>query len=136
MKKLFIFSASFLACVPAVAQANANSELRINLTANVDVFCHIYPPADDEVHVQDGHAVIGQVREICNTPNGYDVTTSFTNLTSGELDVGDGAYRISDGFATRTTSRPSAQTLTWQIAGAQVAQADLPVLMRVVISPR
>jgi len=136
MKKLFILSGTFLALAPATAPANANADLMINLSANVDIFCHIYPPADSEVHVQDGRATIGQVREICNTPNGYDVATSFTNLSSGELDVGGGAYSISNGFSTRTSLAPAAQTLTWQLANVTLAQAEAPVVMRVVITPR
>ncbi len=136
MKKLFALSASILALAPAIAPANANADLMINLSANVGAFCHIYPPADGEVHVQDGQATIGQVREICNTPNGYNVTTSFTNLFAGELDVGGGAYSISNGLSTRTSLVPAAQTLMWQLSSVKLAQAEAPVVMRVVITPR
>jgi hypothetical protein len=136
MIKGFTFFAALLIFGFDSVPASANADLEINISATVDVFCHIYPPADDEVSVQSGQATIGQVREICNTPNGYDVTTSFTNLSTGELDVGGSAYSIANGLSTRTSLVPAAQTLTWQLADVQLAQADLPVLMRVVITPR
>ncbi len=136
MKKLLIFSAPFVALGFAITPANANANLTINLSANVDVFCHIYPPADDQVRVQNGLATIGQVREICNTPNGYDVTASFTNLSAGELDVGGGAYSIANGLSRRTSVGPAAQTMMWQLANVELAQAEAPVIMRVVITPR
>lgn len=123
-----------LAALPA--NAHADSGLTVRLTAHVSPFCRIYPPADDEIELRNGSAIIGDVREICNTPSGYDVSATFSNLASGTLDVGGLDYMLVNGVVSRSSNEPAVRTMAWSLSDAQLAQTTLPVVMQVTISPR
>lgn len=126
--------APFLLLLPMTA--HAESSVDVLLSAHVDAFCHIYPPASSAITVINGSAVIGQVREICNTPSGYDVATGFTNLSAGKLSVGANSYQIDNGFALRSSTVPAAMTSTWTLNDAQLVEQDQQVLVQITITPR
>ncbi|MDQ2878621.1 MAG: hypothetical protein M3R41_06060 [Pseudomonadota bacterium] len=123
-----------LAAMPGAAYAD--SSMSIQLVAHVDVFCHIYPPVNDVIDVKNGFATIGQVREVCNTPSGYDVSTSFSNVTVGNLNVDGKAYTLTNGSAMRSSDEPAVRTMAWTLSNAQLNEQSAPVVMQVTISPR
>ena len=134
MKTLICCAFAATALMPAVA--HAASSVDVSLTAHVDPFCRISVPDNGIINVENGSAMIGQVNEICNTPDGYDVLTHFTNLTAGQLTVGGNDYALRDGFALRSSTVPAVRSMTWSLNDAQLASNDAPVIMQVVITPR
>ena len=120
----------------APSAAGAASELRFTLVAQVPVFCRI-SATEMPITLTDGKADIGPVHEICNTQHGYDVTARFSNVDRGVLDVAGTRYRIDQsGVATRGSDHADVRTSAWRVAEAHVVTPELPVIMRVTISPR
>ncbi len=120
----------------APVEAVADSELRFTITAQIPVFCRI-SATEMPITLSDGKADIGPVHEICNTQNGYDVTARFSNVDRGVLDVAGMRYRIDQsGVATRGSDHADVRTSAWRVADAHVVTPELPVIMRVTISPR
>jgi hypothetical protein len=121
--------------MPGVALADAT--LRLSIVANVDVFCRVTQSDENVIEVHDGAASLGAVKEICNTPSGYVVTTQLSNITAGVLDVAGQSIPIdSSGMAVRTSTEPDMRTMTWRLADATLDRPDGPVFMRVTIAPR
>lgn len=117
--------------------AGANSSVVFQITAHVDTFCRISTPAELPITVVNGAAQIGLVHEICNTANGYDVSTQFSNLSGGELNVAGQNYPIdNNGTTLRSSSNPDIRDQNWQLADATLIEPNSPVVMRVTITPR
>ena len=126
-----------LLTLAAPGAALADGIAHFTLTANVPLFCRIDPPQSDVVNLANGAAALGDIHEICNSPTGYQVTTQFTNLDAGSLQVGADALTVqSDGSAVRTSDEARSQTLAWSLSNAHLIQAAQPVLVQVTIEPR
>lgn len=135
MKKLILTGLTLVGMISPVA-ANAESSLVVNIGAHVDTFCRVYPPNDDRIDVHGRTAAIGAVREICNTPNGYDVATSFSNVSTAQLLVGQSSYAVVDGTARRSSPEPRVQTAFWSLSDIALTTPEAPVVMTVTITPR
>lgn len=120
-------------CTPALA---ADDQAVLTLTAVVKPFCRISHDAEaDHALLVDGAATLGSVREVCNTPNGYQVHARFINLDSGTLMAGAEALPISADGAV-AFQFPSARSIVreWRIVDA-VQPVAANIYMRVSISP-
>jgi hypothetical protein len=123
--------------IGVLSASTASAEtLTVSITAHVPTFCHIYPPDESIIDVRQGTGTIGVVREVCNTPQGYDVSTSFTNLTRGNLVVDGSPYAVVDGVAHRSSAMAAVRTMMWSLNEAAVSDETQPVVMQVTISPR
>lgn len=118
------------------ASAASAESISISITAHVPTFCRIYVPDGQAVAVDHGFGAIGVVREICNTPQGYDVNTSFSNVVTGNLMVGGSRYAVIDGVATRSSPYAAVRALDWSLNDATLRDEAQPVIMQVTISPR
>lgn len=133
---VFIFASAALLMPIAAQAAPSSSEISISIQAHVDVFCRIGAPNDDMIQIVNGTANIGAIPEICNTPNGYQVTAHFSNLDAGVLNVAGQGYTIDNtGTSLRNVPEARAQTLSWQVAQADIVQPNAPVVLQVSISP-
>jgi hypothetical protein len=120
----------------ASLSAFASSSYEVRLVARVEPYCRINTPDQQEISLVGGYAQIGVVHEICNTPGGYDVETSFTNVSGGSLNVAGASYLIdAHGYSVRRSAYPAIRDLSWQIANANVVAAVEPIIMRVTITP-
>ena len=85
----------------------------------------------------NGAGRIGTVRELCNTPNGYTVTTQFSNLSGGVLEAaGHDVTLDNSGQAVRLNDQAALIESAWSLSDAVELEPAAPVIMRVTISPR
>lgn len=133
MRKLIpVLALALLSAGPA----SASSSYNIQLMARVEPYCRINLPDQQFINLVDGAARIGIVHETCNTPGGYVVETSFSNLSGGALNVAGQNYPIdAHGFSIRQSPYPAIRDLNWQIANAGVGTMAEPIIMRVTIAP-
>lgn len=121
--------------LPATAQAQGPRAMTIGISATVGLFCRIEQVEQPVFVLSGGRASLGPVREICNAPTGYVVTTSFTNLAAGRLLVAGSGYGIVDGQAMRAVTHADAATNDWSLDEATAADASQPVIVTITISP-
>lgn len=133
-----ILAAAGIAMVTSFSSpaAAADNEAVINLTAIVRPFCRISHENEGEgAPLVDGIAILGRVRELCNTANGYRVHAQFMNLHSGTLMTGADALPIStDGEVAFQSPIARSVVREWRIVDA-VEQPFTNIYMRVSISP-
>ena len=131
---LAVLAAIFLTA-PCTALAGSAS-VTIAINAHVDTFCQINAPQQSQINIVNGQADIGTVREICNTPSGYNVSAQFSNLSGGQLNVAGLGYAIdSTGLSVRHSNQAHVQSVDWQLTNAQLSQPGAPVVMQVTITP-
>jgi hypothetical protein len=79
---------------------------------------------------------LGAVREICNTPGGYNVDVQLINVSSGTLLHGGEVQALDqNGRALIRSQTARSRTSQWRLTQATLKQADAPVYLRVSISP-
>jgi len=128
------FFAAIIVLLALAPEAEAGATLSVTITAHADPFCKITAPGSG-IDLINGDADIGLVHEICNTP-GYKVTTRFSNLNGGQLNVSGRNYFIDEtGVSTRVEGEAHARTLDWRLDGARIVEQGAPVVMQVTISP-
>jgi hypothetical protein len=116
--------------------ALADSSIDVQIVAHVDVFCRVSAPESQEISLQAGKADLGVIDEVCNTPGGYDVRTSFSNVNGGNLQVDGANYAIDNlGDTSRSVTEARAQSLHWRVNGASMVASETPVVMHITIAP-
>jgi hypothetical protein len=137
--KLGIFGLSALAAagMSSGAHASESATLVIHLHAEGAPFCRLYSPDNGAaLDIVDGAAQLGPVRQVCNLAGGYTVRADFSNLSGGTVAAGAEAASIdANGSARFTYGEARAKTNAWTLTQAQKLQADLPVYVRLSISP-
>jgi len=124
-----------IAASPALAvDQSANGDF--TLTAQVESFCRLSYENTAPVAIANGAAALGQVREVCNSGNGYVVHGAFSNLREANVRAGtDVAAVQQDGTFDFARSMARKQATDWQISDAAVIDANAPVYMTLTISP-
>ena len=139
MKRLGLLMLSTLATgmIGTAANAADSSTLTIRLHADGAPFCRLYSTAEGgAVEIVDGQAQLGQVREVCNLSSGYVVHVDFTNLSGGSVTAGtETAVVDANGNARFSYDEARAQMRQWALNNAREVQPDLPVYLRLSISP-
>jgi hypothetical protein len=133
---LWVSAAILSLTATAPAHAGKPDSIRLHLRAEVAPFCKIWVDGSDTINVVDGKADIGNVREVCNTRYGYNITANFLNLNTGTLTAGAESTAIDGlGLAQFSYGEAGANTRFWRLSDATLVAPASPVYMQVVISP-
>lgn len=126
-----------MAAAPGVASAQDGSSVSIEIRAVVQPFCRIQSELGERPgFLIDGTVELGAVRELCNTPGGYNVNVQLINVSSGLLTYGSDSQALdSDGRTRIQWGMPRSRTAPWRLTQASLFQSDRPVYLRVSISP-
>lgn len=132
---LAIASLAASAALPNPVSA-ADASVGLNLVAVVQPFCRVQSEVGDAaLFVQDGTIELGLVREVCNT-QGYRMDVHLVNVTGGLLSHGaEQASVDSSGQLQLFSSQARVRTSNWRLTNAALTNAQVPVFMRVSISP-
>lgn len=132
-----LLTTATLVAMPAAAMAADGSSVGIYLRADVRPFCRIQSELGESPALFiDGAAELGSVREVCNTPGGYNIDVQLINVASGTLVHGADVQTLdSDGHARIQWGTARARTAPWRLTQAALRQEDAPIYLRVSISP-
>lgn len=126
-----------MTAAPSAASAQDGSSVSIEIRAVVQPFCRIQSELGESPRLLiDGAVELGAVRELCNTPGGYNVNVQLINVSSGLLTYGSDSQTLDSGGRTRIQwGMPRSRTAPWRLTQASLLQSDMPVYLRVSISP-
>lgn len=126
-----------LASCPSIASAQDSNSVSIEIRAVVQPFCRIQSEMGDRPgFLVNGTVELGAVRELCNTPGGYNVNVQLTNVSSGVLTYGSEIKTLdAEGSASIRWGMPRSRIASWKLTEASLRQTGLPVYLRVSISP-
>lgn len=126
-----------MAATPGTASAKDGSSVSIEIRAVVQPFCRIQSELGERPgFLINGEVELGAVRELCNTPGGYNVNVQLINISSGLLTYGSDSQTLdSDGRTRIQWGMPRSRTASWRLTEASLVQSDMPVYLRVSISP-
>ena len=124
------------ACAPTSASAHGGSHT-VNLRAEVQLHCQVGSDSvDTAIELVDGRADLGDVREICNSPSGYQLLVKLVNLDGGTLSAdGEEVAVDATGEAIFTSREAQMRTRHWVLNGASTIDSAMPAYMRVSIVP-
>lgn len=130
-------AAATIMAFPCAASAQDGSSIGINIRAVVQPFCRIQSELGDApTSLIDGVGELGMVREVCNTPGGYNVDVQLVNVASGLLFHGSESQTLdADGRARLFWGSARVRSAPWRLTQASLTQQDAPVYLRVSISP-
>lgn len=134
---LGLTSVALFAAVPAAAAAQTSDNERVvRISARVQTFCRIsHQLGDGAAEIVAGEARLGPVRELCNSPRGYQVRAQFLNLTSGTLFTGDESFPVADNGVVEFGSLEARSRIReWRVIDADMGEPR-PIYLRVSISP-
>jgi hypothetical protein len=132
-----VVAASALAALPSAASARDGSSVSITIRTVVQPFCRIQSELGEApASLVEGATELGTVREMCNTPGGYNVDVQLMNVASGQLVHGDQSQALDgDGRVRLFWGGPRVRSTPWRLTQASLKQQDAPVYLRVSISP-
>ncbi len=122
---------------PSASFAQNEASVSIQLRAVVQPFCRIQSELGDEpTYLIDGSADLGLVKEVCNTPGGYNLDVQMINVSSGTIQTGESTQALDpNGRAHIFWGQARSRTASWRLAQAALQQDDMPIYLRVSISP-
>lgn len=114
----------------------ADASLGLNLVAVVQPFCRVQSEVGDAaLFMREGVIELGLVREVCNT-QGYRMDVQLVNVTGGLLSHGTEQASVdSSGQLQLFSSQARVRTSNWRLTNAALTDAQVPIFMRVSISP-
>lgn len=114
----------------------ADASVGLNLVAVVQPFCRVQSEVGDAaLFMREGVIELGLVREVCNT-QGYRMDVQLVNVTGGLLSHGTEQASVdSSGQLQLFSSQARVRTSNWRLTNAALTDAQVPIFMRVSISP-
>lgn len=116
--------------------AAAEASIGFRLVAEVQPFCRVQSEVEDSaLFMRDGAVELGLVREVCNT-QGYRMNVQLLNVTGGVLSHGlEEAPIDASGQLQLISTQARVRTSNWRLTNAALTDDQVPVFMRVSISP-